>query len=92
MTKLDYQAYLLVCLGEECAEIAQLASKCIRFGAYNIAPGHTTTNVARLNGEVNDLMGVLQELSAQDIDTFPDKALIDAKVAKIKQMYELHFK
>lgn len=88
---LDYKTYLLICLAEECAEVTQLASKCIRFGTENIAPGQTVVNRNRLAGELNDLLGVLEALEQEGVKLdVPNKEAIAAKVDKIRRMYEYH--
>jgi hypothetical protein len=50
--------YLLGCLGEECAEVAQRASKASRFGLLETQPGQPLTNEDRILGELHDLIAV----------------------------------
>ncbi len=47
--------YLLICLMEECAEIQQIASKCLRFGLGNHHPDGMKCNDAELQRELTDL-------------------------------------
>ena len=58
--------YLLTVLMEECAEVAQRASKAIRFTLEEIQPGmhegYQDTNKRRLERELGDLLAVMQEL------------------------------
>ncbi len=61
MNKIEY---LLVCLNEECVEIAKDATKALRFGLNDrneLAPD-SKTNAERLMSEVNDLLGVMNML------------------------------
>lgn len=54
MTKREY---LLICLMEECAEVQQIASKCLRFGFSNYHPDDAdkTPNYQQLRRELYDL-------------------------------------
>jgi len=48
--------YLLTCLMEECAEVQQIASKCMRFGLDNHHPSNpNVTNATELQRELIDL-------------------------------------
>ncbi len=51
--------FLLTKLMEECAEVAQRASKQSRFGTYEAQPGQSTTNKDRLNDEILDLKAIV---------------------------------
>lgn len=56
------QEHLLIILAEECAEIAQRASKALRFGMEEVQQGQTATNWQRIIDEFADLscmMGML---------------------------------
>jgi len=53
----------LILLIEECAEVAQRATKCIRFGKHDIQEGQSFDNVERLVSEINDLQGVIRVLT-----------------------------
>ncbi len=54
--------HLLVILAEECSEVAQRASKAIRFGIDEVQPGQDETNARRLERELGDLMAVAEML------------------------------
>lgn len=56
------EQYLLNCLAEECVEVAQRASKAIRFGLMEVQPGQGLTNKVRLEQELEDLLGVMRML------------------------------
>lgn len=52
MTKREY---LLVCLMEECAEVAQRASKALRFGLDEVQQGKDLSNEQLIVEELRDL-------------------------------------
>lgn len=53
--------YLFLCLAEEASEVAQAASKCIRFTPDHAREGFPS-NIRQLELELNDLMVILQLL------------------------------
>lgn len=55
--------HLLTILAEECAEVAQRASKAIRFGLAEVQPGQDKTNARRLMDEVNDFLATYQMIA-----------------------------
>lgn len=83
--------HLLTILTEECAEIAQRATKAQRFGLLEVEPGQTANNCARINEEVNDLFAVLEMLHREPggfgIMT-ADIKLIMAKKEKVEKFLE----
>jgi mannose-6-phosphate isomerase class I len=76
--------YLLVCLGEECAEVQQAASKVMRFGLTDSYKDYGE-NRARLQDEVIDVLAVLEMVFERKIITLPDnlEEKIKAKQAKV---------
>lgn len=58
----DRQRELLVVLMEECAEVAQRASKAVRFGMDEVQPGQPDSNLIRIAREMGDLTGTLHAL------------------------------
>jgi len=54
--------HLLIILAEECAEVAQRASKALRFGLEEIEPGQSLDKAERLLEELVDLGAVVQML------------------------------
>lgn len=54
--------HLLVILMEECSEVAQRASKALRFGLHEVEPGQRLTNAERINLEYMDLVTVMEML------------------------------
>lgn len=83
MTRLEY---LLVCLGEECGEVQQESSKCIRFGENNYEPETSELNKERLHKEIHDVLAtyelILEELGVPEFKI--DKELILKKQKKLQ--------
>jgi len=77
---------LLVILQEECAEVSQVASKCIRFGLDNHHPDYATSNKLRLEEELGDLFAIVKlidELSPINMDYV--EACANAKLLKVEK-------
>jgi hypothetical protein len=53
------QEHLLTIVAEECAEVAQRASKALRFGLDEIQPGQPLTNAERIMEEFDYLYAVI---------------------------------
>lgn len=76
--------HLLSCLAEECAEVAQRASKALRFGLAEIQPGQELTNAQRIGQEFHDLLAVMEMLEEAGALARPtDTHAIERKKAKI---------
>jgi NTP pyrophosphatase (non-canonical NTP hydrolase) len=71
-------------LSEECAEVIQAISKCHRFGLDNAKPGKPLTNKQHLEGEIGDLLAMVDLLKSKGIVT--DQGLDVAKQAKIEKL------
>jgi hypothetical protein len=89
MTKREY---LLICLMEEAAEVAQAASKCIRFGDDGTWPGYDGSCIVRLARELIDFM-VVSEMASSTIAPLdlPDPELmarVKAKHEKLEAMMQ----
>lgn len=82
MTRLEH---LLWVLAEECAEVAQRASKAARFGMNNVQEGQDLTNEQRLWHEFNDLLGVAEMITEYRDFGSPDFSAIEAKKAKVER-------
>lgn len=78
-------------LQEECAEVIQAVSKCNRFGLCNAKPGKPLTNAQHLEGEIGDLLAMVDLLQSKGIIT---KAGVDAaqaaKVEKLKKWSNIY--
>jgi len=53
---------ILLILQEECAEVIQSISKCMRFGPDQIKPGKEYTNIAHLEQEIADVQAMIELL------------------------------
>ena len=71
-------------LSEECAEVIQAISKCHRFGLDNFKPGKPLTNKEHLEGELGDLLAMVDLLKSNNIVT--QEGLDIAKTAKIEKL------
>lgn len=57
--------HLLVMLAEECSEVAQRASKALRFGLAEVQPGQELTNAQRIAVELIDLAAVMEMIDEE---------------------------
>ncbi len=71
-------------LSEECAEVIQAVSKCHRFGLDNAKPGKPLTNAQHLEGEIGDLLAMVDLLKSMGIVS--EAGLDAAKGAKIEKL------
>ena len=71
-------------LSEECAEVIQAVSKCHRFGLDNLKPGKPLTNAQHLEGEIGDVLAMVDLLKLKGIIT--DAGLDKAKQSKIEKL------
>lgn len=62
---MDRTEHLLTILSEECAEVTQCVTKSLRFGLEEKQPGQIFTNRSRLQGEVNDLVAIIEMLISE---------------------------
>lgn len=62
MTKLEH---ILTIIAEECNEVAQRATKALRFGLLNIEEGQNLNNLARISKEYIDLVATLEMLDME---------------------------
>ena len=82
MTRLEH---ILWIIAEECAEVAQRASKAARFGLDEVQPGQALTNEERLWGELNDLAGIAEMLISLRGQGGLSRPAVDAKKAKVEK-------
>lgn len=80
------QEHLLTILAEECAEVAQRATKALRFGMDEAQPGQPYTNEQRLEEELCHLVAAWEMLQGCpiDIDGGNLRKLIEYKKAKVE--------
>jgi NTP pyrophosphatase (non-canonical NTP hydrolase) len=78
-------------LQEECAEVIQAVSKCNRFGLHNAKPGKPLTNAQHLEGEIGDLLAMIDLLQSKGIITKAGVAAAQAaKVEKLKKWSNIY--
>jgi NTP pyrophosphatase (non-canonical NTP hydrolase) len=87
---MNRQEHLLTILAEECAEVAQRASKALRFGLGEVQPGQSLTNAERIVGELTDLFSVVSMLVDEEhINLCGSAAAEQAKRAKVEKFLQL---
>jgi hypothetical protein len=59
--------HLLVCVTEECAEIAQAADKALRFGLEDGSPERQSTNAEDIVKEYSDLVALIRMLFEEGV-------------------------
>jgi len=75
---------ILLITQEECAEVTQAVSKCFRFGLENDKPGKPLTNAQHLEGEIGDLLAMVDLLKSYNV--ISEEGLNKAKQAKIEKL------
>jgi hypothetical protein len=75
---------ILLITQEECAEVTQAVSKCFRFGLENAKPGKPLTNAQHLEGEIGDLLAMVDLLKSYNV--ISEEGLNKAKQAKIEKL------
>lgn len=81
---MNRQDHLLWNVAEECAEVAQRASKAARFSLQEIQPGQELTNAQRLVQEYADLVAVMQMLEEEGGIEIPEnfQTMVTAKKSR----------
>jgi len=82
MTRTDH---LLVCLAEECNEVAQRAAKALRFGLEEVQQGQELNNGERLTREFEDLLGVFSLLMTERCVPAPDESRAQSKLERFEK-------
>ena len=81
--------YLLACLAEEAVEVAQRATKAMRFGCDEVQPGQELSNTQRIRQELSDLIAVAEMLEEAGVPVLPlEVDAIDRKKAKVAAFME----
>jgi hypothetical protein len=84
------QDYLLICLMEECAEVAQRASKAIRFGIDGVQEGNPLNNSERIMVEYCDFIAVVEMLQDEGaIARIKTRREIEKKKRKVEKYMSL---
>lgn len=82
------EKYLLNMLAEEASEVAQRASKAIRFGLAEKQTGQDKSNLARLVDEMIDLAAVAKMLNLPLPTRLDMNEAIAEKIAKVEKYYQ----
>ena len=80
--------YLFNLLSEEASEVAQNASKCIRFTPFHKSPKYTENNIERLQTEITDFVTIIQMLEEELRHKF-DMTPSEDKRERVEQYYEI---
>jgi hypothetical protein len=82
--------YTLICLMEECAEIAELCSraavrvaKALRFGLSEVQPGQLEDNATRITHELADLLALAERLEQAGVIS---RERVDDKEPEVRQV------
>jgi NTP pyrophosphatase (non-canonical NTP hydrolase) len=76
---------ILLILQEECAEVTQAVSKCMRFGPDQMKPGKNRTNLNMLEEEIGDLLAMVELLTDMNIGVSTE-GLTEAKKNKFEKL------
>ena len=90
MNKLDTQQQLFVIMMEECGELIQQCSKCLRSPDYNFAHSLSDVNRKKLVEEVGDVYAMIELMVKNNIITWSgiyNRA--EVKREKLKQWSDL---
>lgn len=88
---MNKKEYLLTCLAEECAEVAQACSKALRFGLDDKGPNHTLTNAEHISSELNDVIALVKMLEDAGYMPRPHRhslIAIEEKKIRVQQFME----
>lgn len=85
------EEHLLICLAEECAEVAQRVSKALRFGLDEVQEGQALNNRQRISEELFDLFAVatICDRSGLLSGVEPNERTIARKLAKIEKYFDI---
>lgn len=82
----DKTTEVMLILQEECAEVIQAISKCLRFGIDNYKPGKPKTNREHLEEELGDLLAMIDILlESGEINDVALETATTNKIEKLKQ-------
>ena len=89
---LTRKEYLLQLLQEECVEVAERASKAVRFGLEEVPSlEHLPSNIRQCNNaelimhEVNDLLGILTIMWAEGLLPPVDQKALEVKKLRVEK-------
>jgi NTP pyrophosphatase (non-canonical NTP hydrolase) len=76
---------IMLILQEECAEVTQAVSKCMRFGPDQMKPGKERTNINMLEEEIGDLFAMVELLVDLQVGV-SIQGIQDAKMRKFEKL------
>jgi NTP pyrophosphatase (non-canonical NTP hydrolase) len=76
---------IMLILQEECAEVTQAVSKCMRFGPDQMKPGKERTNINMLEEEIGDLFAMVELLVDLQVGV-SIQGIHDAKMRKFEKL------
>lgn len=80
---MNLKQYLLICLMEECNEVAHAASKMLRFTEHDSPVIGGITNCQNLQKEFNELLAVVDLLTKHSIHLHRDENIIAMKKKRL---------
>lgn len=80
---MDRAEHLLSIVAEEAVEVAQRATKALRFGVDDVQSGQEYTNWQRIEHEFHDLIAALEMAHGRPLNIYRER--IDAKKAKVER-------
>jgi hypothetical protein len=76
--------HLLCIVAEECSEVAQRASKALRFGMNEVQPGQAKNNMDRMIQEFADLTAAMRMAIPYCFDDEGFEKMVDAKTDQVE--------
>lgn len=80
---MTHNEHLLTILAEECVEVAQRATKALRFGLSEVQTGQALNNSERIARELEDLVALVELCQVHALLPFLDRERIEAKKQKV---------
>jgi len=80
--------YLLLLAAEEGSEVAQAATKAMRFGTQEVYKVTGLSNEARLQAEFNDILAVMELLNEEGLVLYRNEDMIKEKKAKVEKFMQ----
>lgn len=77
--------HLLTILAEECAEVAQCASKALRFGLDDGEPGQSLNNAVRLRIECDHVFAAIRMIEDEELLVCSSEVRISDKVRNVER-------
>jgi NTP pyrophosphatase (non-canonical NTP hydrolase) len=85
---MNIKQHLFLLLMEECGEVAQAASKCVRFTPEH-APAEMPTNFENLVVEFNDLIAIIELLQEEGLHLERIDHLVNEKKERLRKFMQI---